>query len=274
MPVEFTFVLPSLFDNCDVSRMHGLPCSSLGHCFGHPSEVNSDPTPSQGSNLSRERGSDRGPGVTEPVISQPEVRPEQQRRQREVTFSCVSTYSTRSRKANGTNPNGHVQDGIDDDLCFGSPQGSVSSLQSLEDDDQELELSPELEPKYPQIPRPSIIIRQPKYPQESEFQETSSDRSDCRETQDGRLSGPKVVSCCPRCGKVRYQCMCRNPVKILTDSVHTTTTMKTADLTVVQKTLTDTLHTEGKSQKFIGKRIGCSQHTGGNLGIKDLAQGP
>lgn len=34
---------------------------------------------------------------------------------------------------------------------------------------------------------------------------------------------------------------------------------KTADLTVVQKTLIDTLHNEGKSQKVIAERAGCSQ---------------
>ncbi len=34
---------------------------------------------------------------------------------------------------------------------------------------------------------------------------------------------------------------------------------KTADLTVVQKTIIDTLHKEGKPQKFITKEAGCSQ---------------
>ena len=34
---------------------------------------------------------------------------------------------------------------------------------------------------------------------------------------------------------------------------------KTADLTVVQKTIIDTLHKEGKPQKVIAKEIGCSQ---------------
>ncbi len=35
--------------------------------------------------------------------------------------------------------------------------------------------------------------------------------------------------------------------------------MKTADLTVVQKTIIDTLHKEGKPQTFIAKEAGCSQ---------------
>ncbi len=34
---------------------------------------------------------------------------------------------------------------------------------------------------------------------------------------------------------------------------------KTADLTVVQKTIIDTLHKEGKPQIFIAKEAGCSQ---------------
>ncbi len=38
-----------------------------------------------------------------------------------------------------------------------------------------------------------------------------------------------------------------------------TITGKTADLTVVQKTIIDTLHKEGKTQTFITKEAGCSQ---------------
>ncbi len=34
---------------------------------------------------------------------------------------------------------------------------------------------------------------------------------------------------------------------------------KNADLTVVQKTIVDTLHKEGKPQTFIAKEAGCSQ---------------
>ncbi len=34
---------------------------------------------------------------------------------------------------------------------------------------------------------------------------------------------------------------------------------KTTDLTVVQKTIIDTLHKEGKPQTFIAKEAGCSQ---------------
>ncbi len=38
-----------------------------------------------------------------------------------------------------------------------------------------------------------------------------------------------------------------------------TITGKTADLTVVQKTIIDTLHKEGKPQTFIAKEAGCSE---------------
>ncbi len=38
-----------------------------------------------------------------------------------------------------------------------------------------------------------------------------------------------------------------------------TITGKTADLTVVQKTIIDTLHKEGKSHTSITKEAGCSQ---------------
>ena len=34
---------------------------------------------------------------------------------------------------------------------------------------------------------------------------------------------------------------------------------KTADLTVVQKTIIDTLHKEGKTKKVVAKEVGCSQ---------------
>ena len=43
------------------------------------------------------------------------------------------------------------------------------------------------------------------------------------------------------------------------DSVGYTIMGKTADWTVVQKTVTDTLHKEGKPQRVIGKDAGCSQ---------------
>ncbi len=43
------------------------------------------------------------------------------------------------------------------------------------------------------------------------------------------------------------------------DSLGYTIMGKTADLTVVQKSIIDTLHKEGKPQTFIAKEAGCSQ---------------
>ncbi len=48
------------------------------------------------------------------------------------------------------------------------------------------------------------------------------------------------------------------PVTVMV-SLGYTITGKTADLTVVQKTINDTLHKEGKTQTFIAKEAGCSQ---------------
>ncbi|GLD68824.1 uncharacterized protein AKAME5_002013700 [Lates japonicus] len=171
--------------------MHGLPCSSLGHCFGNPSDVNTDPAPPQEPNNSRQSRNSNGLPAADPVISQPQVQSDsprdQQHQQTQRTVSCISSHSIRTRKVNGTNSNSicHPQE-QDNGPCFESPPPCHSLSQSSEDDELELECSPELELKYPQIPRPSIIIRQPK---ESEFQETASDRSDCRETEDAGLSG-------------------------------------------------------------------------------------
>ncbi|KAK2842193.1 hypothetical protein Q5P01_012393 [Channa striata] len=165
--------------------MHGLPCSSLGHCFGNPPDVNSDPGPSHEPHSSRQSRNNHGLSGADPVICQPEPRPrilkEQQR-----TVSSTSTCSDRIKKVNGTNSDSVQQDKVDDP-CSESPPSCHSFSQSSEDDGLETEsCSPELQLKYPQIPRPSIVIRQPK---QSEFQETVSDRSDCRGTEDGGLSG-------------------------------------------------------------------------------------
>lgn len=145
--------------------MHGFPCSSLGHCFGNPSEVDTDPAPSVKSNNSRHSRNNHGLPAADPVTSQPETLPgrtreyPQQRPQR--TRSCVSARSTRTRKLNGTNSLGHMQD-KHEDPCFETPPACRIHYESSGDDELELECSPELELKYPQIPRPSIIIRQPK----------------------------------------------------------------------------------------------------------------
>ncbi len=48
-----------------------------------------------------------------------------------------------------------------------------------------------------------------------------------------------------------------------------TITGKTADLTVVQKTIIDTLHKEGKPQTFITKEAGCSQSAVSKHGVEE-----
>ncbi|KAG8012605.1 hypothetical protein GBF38_020425 [Nibea albiflora] len=146
--------------------MHGLPCSSLG-CFGNPSDVNTDPAPAEERNNSRQSRTNHGHPATDPITSQPEVLPcglhEPQHKQPQRTVSCISTHFTRTRKVNGTNSNSicRRQD-TGDDPGFESPPPCRSDSQSSDDDELELDYSPELKLKYPQIPRPSIIIRVPK----------------------------------------------------------------------------------------------------------------
>ncbi|XP_037623368.1 uncharacterized protein LOC119486911 [Sebastes umbrosus] len=192
MSVQLGLILQSVLVISESPSMHGLPCSSLGHCFGNPSDVNTDPTPAQEEpNNSRQSRNNHGLPAAGPVISQPEALPrsplQQQHRQPQRTISCISDHSTRTIKVNGVDSNSicRLQD-TDDAPCFESPPALCGLSQSSEEDELEVEFSPELELKYPHIPRPSIIIRQPK---ESEFQETASDRSDGRETEDGGLSG-------------------------------------------------------------------------------------
>lgn len=148
--------------------MHGLPCSSLGDCFDDPSEGSSDPSSSQEPSFSTQSKEDHNLSATAPVTSQPEVLPglnEQQHQPSERTDSQSSACPSRARKLNGTNSislNCHRQD-ADDEVCFESPPINYSISQSSEGDEEEEEeesdLSPATENKYPQIPRPSIIIR-------------------------------------------------------------------------------------------------------------------
>lgn len=142
--------------------MHGLPCSSLGHCFGNPSDVNADSTPSLEPSNSKQSRDNHGLQAEDPVIFQPEPLPgipqEQQR-----TVSSISSCSTRTRNANGTSSNSISRpQNKNDDPFSESPPPRRSFSQSSEDDELEIECSPELQLKFPQIPRPSIIIRQPK----------------------------------------------------------------------------------------------------------------
>ena len=163
MSVQCGFVLLSLLVTCESTSMHGLPCSSLGHCFGNLSDVNPDPpTPLEQNNSRRSRDNQRLPAAG-PVVFQPEAprgSPLEEHDQPHRTVSCISTQShTRTREVNETSSNSicHMQD-RDDEPGFESPPHCHSL--SLSSEDEELECSPELELKYPQIPRPSIIILQ------------------------------------------------------------------------------------------------------------------
>lgn len=166
MPVQLGLVLPSLLVILKSLTMHGLPCSSLGHCFGNPSDVSPDPSSVPEPNISTQSGSSNGPPAV-PVTSQPEAvqrsRQELQHEQPGRTISCSTSYSNRIRNVNGTNANSvcHPQ-GTDGALCSESPRLSLSASQSSEDDELDFECGLELELNYPHIPRPSIIIRQRK----------------------------------------------------------------------------------------------------------------
>lgn len=164
MSVQLGLVLLSLLVILKSLTMHGLPCSSLGHCFGNPSDVSPDPSSVPEPNISTQSGSSNGPPAA-PVTSQPEAvlrsRQELQHKQPGRTISCSTSYSNRIRNVNGTNVNSvcHPQ-GTDDALCSESPRLSLSASQSSEDDELDFECGLELKLNYPHIPRPSIIIGQ------------------------------------------------------------------------------------------------------------------
>ncbi|XP_057693279.1 uncharacterized protein LOC130916513 isoform X2 [Corythoichthys intestinalis] len=133
------------------SIMHGLPCPSLGHCFGSTSDPNSDPA------VEFDEHRNHKPDL---VTAQPEPRLSQEQSQR--TNGCLFPQET-----NGSNAPGNLQDD-DNQIC----------LHTCSDDDEKEDSSAKLELKYSHIPRPSIIVRQPK--------ETASNRGD---KEDGPLSG-------------------------------------------------------------------------------------
>lgn len=142
--------------------MHGLPCSSLG-CFGNSSDVSTDPIPPQETDSSRQSRNNHESHAEFPVVCQPETLPGIPQEQRR-TASAVSKRSTRTNKVNGTSSNSTcgLQGEDDDDVCSELPPACHNVSLSSGDEDLDLECSPELQLKFPQIPRPSIIIRQPK----------------------------------------------------------------------------------------------------------------
>lgn len=162
------FLLLTVLVLFESTSMHGLPCSSLGDCFDDPSEGSSDPSSSQEPSFSTQSKNEHNLSATAPVTSQPEALPglhEKQHQPSERTDSQISACSSRARKLNGTNSisSDCYQQDADDEVCFESPPINYSISQSLEgeeeEEEEESDLSPATEPKYPQIPRPSIIIR-------------------------------------------------------------------------------------------------------------------
>ncbi|KAJ8003159.1 hypothetical protein DPEC_G00166490 [Dallia pectoralis] len=155
--------------------MHGFPCSALRHCFGSPPDVTTnsalslDPDPSRPIRTHLET-----PGVMGPVLCQlvpePDAPVEHQPHHR--TVSCISTHP-RTRILNGTNSNS--QPPRRENHSF-KTSPILDSLSDSSEDDPEPVIGLEVPMKYPIIPRPSIIIRQPKEP---EFQEGSPDSIVC-----------------------------------------------------------------------------------------------
>lgn len=146
--------------------MHGLPCSSLGHCFGSPSDVSPDRASVQESNITSQNNHSEGPPAA-PVTAQPEaqtsIRHQLQVGQPRISVSCSATSSARISSVNGIGSSlvCRLQGAADGGLCVESPRLSRGASQSSEEDDVDVDYSPEVDLNYPHIPRPSIIIRQP-----------------------------------------------------------------------------------------------------------------
>ena len=163
------------------ASMHGMPCSALNECFGSdPSDVPSDQRPSPGPDGSSSRCSRTDPGGpdragAEPVQSQPGAHlpsgvgggggggggggPV-------VEYSlsdlrCESLTSARSAhrplRRSGSEHSHRRPTGEGE--AFGTPRNSTVSWSSEEG--LPGDVGPLMAPRYPLIPRPSIIIRQP-----------------------------------------------------------------------------------------------------------------
>lgn len=166
MSLQFGLTFPLILVTLGSSTMHGLPCSSLGHCFGSPSDVNPDPSSAQESNVASQNNCSEGPPVA-PVTAQPEApmsgRHHPQHVQPQISVGCSAAYTARISGMNGIGSSFvcRLQGAADGGLCFESPRLSLSASQSSEEDDLDVDYSPAADLNYPHIPRPSIIIRQP-----------------------------------------------------------------------------------------------------------------
>lgn len=143
------------------SDMRGLPCSSLAHCFGYPSEANTGPSPSAEPNNTILNRNNNGLPAANPVVSQPQTisssNLEKQHKPLQTTFSFVPSCSTTSGNLISTYSTSKCfmqeeNQGEDQSLA---PSALVRNLSGRSDD--ELKGCPKLELKFPQIPRPSII---------------------------------------------------------------------------------------------------------------------
>lgn len=140
------------------SDMHGLPCSSLDQCFGHPSDANTGPSPAAEPNNSILNRNNNGVPAATPVLSQPRTISssplEIQHKPLQRTFSFVSSCSTTSRNLISTHSNSkcYIQEEDQGEDQSPAPSPLVRNLSGRSGDG-----CPEVELKPPQIPRPSII---------------------------------------------------------------------------------------------------------------------
>lgn len=143
--------------------MQGFPCSALRHCFGSPPDVTADsiqsldPDPSQSSRTDLEPPVTVGPVLCQ-LVPKPDAPVEHQPHHR--TVSCISIH-TRTRTLNGTNSNSNGLPAGRENHIFKTPP-ACPSLSDSPEGDPEVVMGLEVAVKYPIIPRPSHISRQPK----------------------------------------------------------------------------------------------------------------
>lgn len=164
MSLPLGLAFPFLLVTLGSPKMHGLPCSSLGHCFGTPNDVGPDPPSVQETNVTSPEGPPAAPVTVQPE-AQTSIRQHLQPGPPQISVSCSATYSARISSLNGIGSRlvCRLQGAADGGLGPESPRLSShsASQSSEEEDDLDVDYSPEVDLSYPHIPRPSIIIRQP-----------------------------------------------------------------------------------------------------------------
>ncbi|KAK1784933.1 hypothetical protein P4O66_018366, partial [Electrophorus voltai] len=157
--------------------MRELPCSSLQHCFGAPTDVSSEPDSCLDLELC---GTQAHANPVPIVLSQPRpARPPEAQHQPAV--SCISLHT----KTNGIRSKERVPD---DKHIFHSHLSSEGLSEGLSEgaseEDSLHDESPVPDSGYPHIPRPSIIKPQKECP----VQEAQADCRSHIETEDEPLS--------------------------------------------------------------------------------------